>query len=82
MKSRIAQIEDDLRAIGYADNDINKMKQIEIKYDLNLYSIDIIKNMRKTLQKKYKAKISAAEYIKSEIENFDLYIKEYARYKG
>lgn len=80
MKSRIVQIEDDLRAIGYTDCAIQGMKQIEEKYDLNQYSLTTIKELRKRLWKKYLAKKSAAEYIKSEIEKFDLYISEYNTY--
>lgn len=77
MKSRIAQIEEELKAIGYSHDQISQMINVENKYELNELSLPTIKSLKQKLWKTYLAKIHAAELLKTEIDNLQSYINIY-----
>lgn len=82
MRSTIDKSANDLLSIGYNSIEIERMKQIETKYNLSEYSLSTIQDIKKTLWKQYLDKIVAAEKLKNEVDSLELYIKNYDILEG
>lgn len=82
MRSTVDKSTNELLSIGYTEIDIERMKQIEIKYNLSEYSLSFIQNIKKTLWKRYLIKITAAENLKKEVDSLELYLNNYDIFEG